>query len=128
MMWSHALSPDGESDNIGLIILVERALQPSPMTTDRAMVTNYIKDIRMGIPSTRRYSHRRRSGYSINRIKGREKPRARALYLSPTAQIIPRGGSMTAAEIAKKDGYKGIYHRCRSKRTRHPHSAKPPEA
>ena len=53
---------------------------------------------------------------SINRIKeGKAKSKSIILITdgtNNTGVVAP----MTAAEIAKKDGYKGIYHRCRSKR------------
>ena len=60
-----------ESDNIGLVIFAGESFTALPMTTDRAMVTNYIKDIRMGMLNDGT-AIGDGLATSINRIKGRK--------------------------------------------------------
>lgn len=94
-----------ESDNIGLVIFAGESFTALPMTTDRAMVTNYIKDIRMGMLNDGT-AIGDGLATSINRIKeGKAKSKSIILITdgtNNTGVVAP----MTAAEIAKKMGIK----------------------
>lgn len=90
-----------ESDNIGVVIFAGESFTAVPMTTDRAMLVNYINDIRMGMIDDGT-AIGDGLATSINRIKdGKAKSKSIILITDGTNNtgiVAP----LTAAEIAKK--------------------------
>ncbi|MBD5308135.1 MAG: VWA domain-containing protein [Bacteroides sp.] len=94
-----------ESDNIGVVIFAGESFTAVPMTTDRAMLINYINDIKMGMLQDNT-AIGDGLATSINRIKdGKAKSKSIILLTdgsNNTGVVAPK----TAAEIAKKYGIK----------------------
>ena len=94
-----------ESDNIGVVIFAGESFTAVPMTTDRAMLINYINDIRM-VMLQDNTAIGDGLATSINRIKeGKAKSKSIILLTdgsNNTGVVAPK----TAAEIAKKYGIK----------------------
>lgn len=94
-----------ESDNIGVVIFAAESFTGIPMTTDRALVQNYINDIRMGMLQDGT-AIGDGLATSINRIKeGKAKSKSIILLTdgtNNTGNVFP----LTAAEIAAKLGIK----------------------
>lgn len=94
-----------ESDNIGVVIFAGESFTAVPMTTDRAMLINYINDIRMGMLQDNT-AIGDGLATSINRIKdGKAKSKSIILLTdgsNNTGVVAPK----TAAEIARKYGIK----------------------
>lgn len=94
-----------ESDNIGVVIFAGESFTAVPMTTDRALLTNYIADIKMemledgtaigdGLAT------------SINRIKDGKAKSKSIILLTDGSNNTGVVAPSTAAEIAKKHGIK----------------------
>lgn len=94
-----------ESDNIGVVIFAGESFTAVPMTTDRAMLINYINDIKMGMLQDNT-AIGDGLATSINRIKdGKAKSKSIILLTdgsNNTGVVAPK----TAAEIARKYGIK----------------------
>lgn len=94
-----------ESDNIGVVIFAGESFTAVPMTNDRAVLSNYINDIKMGM-ITDGTAIGDGLATSINRIReGKAKSKAIILLTdgsNNTGVVAP----LTAAEIAKKYGIK----------------------
>ena len=94
-----------ESDNICVVIFAGESFTAVPMTTDRAMLINYINDIKMGMLQDNT-AIGDGLATSINRIKdGKAKSKSIILLTdgsNNTGVVAPK----TAAEIAKKYGIK----------------------
>lgn len=94
-----------ESDNIGVVIFAGEAFTAVPMTTDRALLVNYINELRMGMLEDNT-AIGDGLATSINRIKdGKAKSKSIILLTdgSNNAGIV---APATAAEIARKYGIK----------------------
>lgn len=94
-----------ENDNMGLVIFAGESFTLLPMTTDRAMVANYIHEIKMGMLDDGT-AIGDGLATSINRIKdGKAKSKSIILITDGTNNtgVVP---PLTAAEIAKKYGIK----------------------
>lgn len=94
-----------ESDNIGVVIFAGESFTAVPMTTDRALLANYINDIKMemledgtaigdGLAT------------SINRIKDGKAKSKSIILLTDGSNNTGVVAPSTAAEIAKKYGIK----------------------
>ncbi len=93
------------SDNIGVVIFAGESFTAVPMTTDRSLLSNYIKDIKMemledgtaigdGLAT------------SINRIKDGKAKSKSIILLTDGSNNTGNVAPVTAAEIAKKYGIK----------------------
>lgn len=93
------------SDNIGVVIFAGESFTAVPMTTDRSLLANYIKDIKMemledgtaigdGLAT------------SINRIKDGKAKSKSIILLTDGSNNTGNVAPVTAAEIAKKYGIK----------------------
>ncbi len=94
-----------DNDNMGLVIFAGESFTLLPMTTDRAMVANYIHEIKMGMLDDGT-AIGDGLATSINRIKdGKAKSKSIILITDGTNNtgVVP---PLTAAEIAKKYGIK----------------------
>ena len=94
-----------DNDNMGLVIFAGESFTLLPMTTDRAMVANYIHEIKMGMLDDGT-AIGDGLATSINRIKdGKAKSKSVILITDGTNNtgVVP---PLTAAEIAKKYGIK----------------------
>ena len=94
-----------ESDNIGVVIFAGESFTAVPMTTDKALLVNYINDIKMGMLQDGT-AIGDGLATSINRIKeGKAKSKSIILLTdgsNNTGNVAPR----TAAEIARQLGIK----------------------
>lgn len=94
-----------ESDNIGVVIFAGESFTAVPMTTDRALIANYISSIKMGMLEDGT-AIGDGLATAINRIKdGKAKSKSIILLTdgsNNTGVVAPN----TAAEIAKKFGIK----------------------
>lgn len=92
-----------ESDNMGLVIFAGESFTAVPLTNDRAMLANYINDVKMGMLQDNT-AIGDGLATSINRIKeGKAKSKSIILLTdgsNNTGNVTP----ITAAEIAKKYG------------------------
>lgn len=94
-----------ESDNIGLVIFAGESFTALPMTTDRQIIINFIRDLQMGML---------RDGTaigdglatSINRIKEGKAKSKSIILLTDGSNNTGNVAPLTAAEIAKKLGIK----------------------
>jgi Ca-activated chloride channel family protein len=93
------------TDNIGVVIFAGESFTAVPMTTDRSLLANYIKDIKMemledgtaigdGLAT------------SINRIKDGKAKSKSIILLTDGSNNTGNVAPITAAEIAKKYGIK----------------------
>lgn len=94
-----------ESDNIGLVIFAGESFTALPMTTDRQIIINFIRDLQMGML---------RDGTaigdglatSINRIKEGKAKSKSIILLTDGSNNTGNVAPLTAAEISKKLGIK----------------------
>lgn len=94
-----------ESDNIGVVIFAGEAFTAVPMTTDRAMLVNYINDIRMGMLEDNT-AIGDGLATAINRIKEGKAKSKSIILLTDGSNNTGIVAPATAAEIARKYGIK----------------------
>ena len=94
-----------ESDNIGVVIFAGESFTAVPMTTDRAMLINYINDIRMGMLQDNT-AIGDGLATSINRIKDGKAKSKSIILLTDGSNNAGVVAPKTAAEIARKYGIK----------------------
>lgn len=94
-----------ENDNIGLVLFAAESFTGVPMTMDRAVLTNYIQGIEMGMLGN---STAIGDGIvtSINRIKDGQAKSKTIILLTDGSNNAGNVAPLTAAEIAKKYGIK----------------------
>ena len=94
-----------ENDNIGLVLFAEESLTGVPMTMDRAILTNYIQNIQMGMLGNATAIG---DGIvtSINRIKSGKAKSKTIILLTDGSNNTGNVAPKTAAEIARKFGIK----------------------
>ncbi len=94
-----------ENDNIGLVLFAAESFTGVPMTMDRAVLTNYINGIEMGMLGN---STAIGDGIvtSINRIKDSNAKSKTIILLTDGSNNTGNVAPVTAAEIAKKYGIK----------------------
>ncbi len=94
-----------ENDNIGLVLFAAESFTGVPMTMDRAVLTNYIQGIEMGMLGN---STSIGDGIvtSINRIKDGQAKSKTIILLTDGSNNSGNVAPLTAAEIAKKYGIK----------------------
>lgn len=94
-----------ESDNIGVVIFAGESFTAVPMTTDRAMLINYINDIRMGMLQDNT-AIGDGLATAINRIKDGKAKSKSIILLTDGSNNAGVVAPKTAAEIARKYGIK----------------------
>ncbi len=94
-----------ESDNIGVVIFAGEAFTAVPMTTDRALLVNYINDIRMGMLEDNT-AIGDGLATAINRIKEGKAKSKSIILLTDGSNNTGIVAPATAAEIARKYGIK----------------------
>ncbi len=94
-----------ESDNIGLVIFAGESFTAVPMTTDRAMLANFINDVKMGMLQDNT-AIGDGLATSINRIKEGNAKSKSIILLTDGSNNTGNVAPITAAEIAKKKGIK----------------------
>lgn len=94
-----------ESDNIGVVIFAGEAFTAVPMTTDRALLVNYIKDLRMGMLEDNT-AIGDGLATAINRIKDGKAKSKSIILLTDGSNNTGIVAPATAAEIARKYGIK----------------------
>lgn len=94
-----------ESDNIGLVIFAGESFTALPMTTDRSVIVNYIKDLRMGMLQDGT-AIGDGLATSINRIKEGKAKSKSIILLTDGSNNTGNVAPLTAAEIARKLGIK----------------------
>lgn len=94
-----------ESDNIGVVIFAGESFTAVPMTTDRSLLINYIKDIKMGMLQDAT-AIGDGLATSINRIKDGKAKSKSIILLTDGSNNTGNVAPVTAAEIAKKMGIK----------------------
>lgn len=94
-----------ESDNIGVVIFAGESFTAVPMTTDRALLVNYINDIRMGMLEDNT-AIGDGLATAINRIKDGKAKSKSIILLTDGSNNTGNVAPVTAAEIAKKLGIK----------------------
>ncbi len=94
-----------EGDNIGLVIFAAESFTSLPMTTDRSMVANYIRDIKMGMLQDGT-AIGDGLATSINRIKDGKAKSKSIILLTDGSNNTGNVAPITAAEIAKQHGIK----------------------
>lgn len=94
-----------ENDNMGLVIFAGESFTALPMTTDRAILINYIKDMRMGMLQDGT-AIGDGLATSINRIKEGKAKSKSIILLTDGSNNTGNVAPITAAEIAKKNGIK----------------------
>lgn len=94
-----------ENDNIGLVLFAGESLTGVPMTMDRAVLTNYIEGIEMGMLGNATAIG---DGIvtSINRIKDGQAKSKTIILLTDGSNNTGNVAPLTAAEIARKYGIK----------------------
>lgn len=94
-----------ESDNIGLVIFAGEAFTAVPMTTDRALLVNYINDLRMGMLQDNT-AIGDGLATAINRVKDGKAKSKSIILLTDGSNNTGIVAPATAAEIARKYGIK----------------------
>ncbi len=94
-----------ENDNIGLVIFAGESFTAVPLTNDRAMLANYINDVRMGMLQDNT-AIGDGLATSINRIKEGKAKSKSIILLTDGSNNTGNVAPITAAEIAKKLGIK----------------------
>ncbi|WP_289736864.1 VWA domain-containing protein [Paramuribaculum intestinale] len=94
-----------ESDNIGVVIFAGESFTAVPMTTDKALLVNYINDIKMGMLQDAT-AIGDGLATSINRIKDGKAKSKSIILLTDGSNNTGNVAPVTAAEIAKKYGIK----------------------
>lgn len=94
-----------ENDNIGVVIFAGESFTAVPMTTDRALLVNYINDIRMGMIEDNT-AIGDGLATAINRIKDGKAKSKSIILLTDGSNNTGNVAPITAAEIAKKLGIK----------------------
>lgn len=94
-----------EFDNIGIVIFAGESFTALPMTTDRALIANYIHDIKMGMLQDLT-AIGDGLATSINRIKTGKAKSKSIILLTDGSNNTGNVAPITAAEIAKKLGIK----------------------
>lgn len=94
-----------DGDNIGIVIFAAESFSAVPMTTDRATVTNYIKDIKMGMLQDGT-AIGDGLATSINRIKDGKAKSKSIILLTDGSNNTGNVAPITAAEIARQYGIK----------------------
>lgn len=90
-----------ESDNIGVVIFAGESFTAVPMTTDRALLTNYINSIKMGMIEDGT-AIGDGLATAINRIKDGKAKSKSIILLTDGSNNTGVVAPVTAAEIAKK--------------------------
>ena len=94
-----------ESDNIGIVIFAGESFTLVPMTTDKAILTNYIKEIQMGMLQDGT-AIGDGLATAINRIKDGKAKSKSIILLTDGSNNTGVVAPLTAADIAKKFGIK----------------------
>lgn len=94
-----------ESDNIGVVIFAGESFTAVPMTTDRALIANYINGIKMGMIEDGT-AIGDGLATAINRIKDGKAKSKSIILLTDGSNNTGVVAPVTAAEIAKKYGIK----------------------
>ncbi len=94
-----------EYDNMGLVIFAGESFTAMPMTTDRSMLVNYIKDLRMGMLQDGT-AIGDGLATSINRIKEGKAKSKSIILLTDGSNNTGNVAPLTSAEIARKLGIK----------------------
>lgn len=94
-----------DGDNIGLVIFAAESFTALPMTTDRSMIANYIRDIKMGMLQDGT-AIGDGLATSINRIKEGKAKSKSIILLTDGSNNTGNVAPITAAEIAKQMGIK----------------------
>lgn len=94
-----------DGDNIGVVIFAAESFTAIPMTTDRSMIANYIKDIKMGMLQDGT-AIGDGLATSINRIKDGKAKSKSIILLTDGSNNTGNVAPITAAEIAKQLGIK----------------------
>lgn len=94
-----------DGDNIGLVIFAAESFTSLPMTTDRSMVANYIRDIKMGMLQDGT-AIGDGLATSINRIKDGKAKSKSIILLTDGSNNTGNVAPVTAAEIARQHGIK----------------------
>ena len=94
-----------ETDNIGVVIFAGESFTAVPMTTDRALLTNYINSIKMGMIEDGT-AIGDGLATAINRIKDGKAKSKSIILLTDGSNNTGVVAPVTAAEIAKKYGIK----------------------
>lgn len=94
-----------ESDNIGVVIFAAESFTGVPMTTDRALVSNYIHEITMGMLQDGT-AIGDGLATAINRIKEGKAKSKSIILLTDGSNNTGNVAPLTAAEIAAKMGIK----------------------
>lgn len=94
-----------ESDNIGLVIFAGESFTALPMTTDRQIIINFIRDLQMGMLQDGT-AIGDGLATSINRIKEGKAKSKSIILLTDGSNNTGNVAPLTAAEIAKKLGIK----------------------
>lgn len=94
-----------ENDNIGVVIFAGESFTAVPMTTDRALLVNYIKDIKMGMLEDNT-AIGDGLATAINRIKDGKAKSKSIILLTDGSNNAGNVAPSTAAEIARKLGIK----------------------
>ncbi|MDE5845383.1 MAG: VWA domain-containing protein [Muribaculaceae bacterium] len=94
-----------ENDNVGLVLFANESFTGVPMTMDRAVLTNYIQGIEMGMLGNATAIG---DGIvtSINRIKDGQAKSKTIILLTDGSNNAGNVAPLTAAEIARKYGIK----------------------
>ena len=90
-----------ESDNIGIVIFAGESFTLVPMTTDKAILTNYIKEIKMGMLQDGT-AIGDGLATAINRIKDGKAKSKSIILLTDGSNNTGVVAPLTAADIAKK--------------------------
>lgn len=94
-----------DGDNIGVVIFAAESFTALPMTTDRSMIANYIRDIKMGMLQDGT-AIGDGLATSINRIKEGKAKSKSIILLTDGSNNTGNVAPVTAAEIAKQYGIK----------------------
>lgn len=94
-----------ENDNMGLVIFAGEAFTAVPMTTDRALLVNYINDLRMGMLQDNT-AIGDGLATAINRVKDGKAKSKSIILLTDGSNNTGIVAPATAAEIARKYGIK----------------------
>lgn len=94
-----------ETDNIGLVIFAGESFTQVPLTTDRAVLTNYIDDIEIGLLEDGT-AIGDGIATAINRLKDGKAKSKSIILLTDGSNNTGVVAPLTAAEIAKKMGIK----------------------
>ena len=94
-----------EGDNMGLVIFAAESFTSVPMTNDRALLSNYIQDLKMGMLEDGT-AIGDGLATSINRIREGKAKSKSIILLTDGSNNTGNVAPLTAAEIAAKNGIK----------------------